>query len=91
MHSPSLDQKPPNTANTSDKDVPREEPYDGTEAQFAEDEKDNTSEEGRERERDERCGNDCLGIVFPNNFDDIGCKNVEEWLPGSRQSSVIFL
>ena len=90
MHLPSLHQKPPNTANTSDKDVPREETYDGAEAQLAENEKDNTSEEGGERERDERRGNDRLGVVFPNNSGDIDCENIEERLPGRRPSSVIF-
>ena len=34
-HSPSLDQEPPNAANTPNEDVPREEPHDGAEAQFA--------------------------------------------------------
>lgn len=45
-HSPRLDQIASNTTNTSDENMPREEPYDGTEAQFAEDVKDNTSNDG---------------------------------------------
>ena len=32
IDSPSLDQKPPYTTYTPDEDVPREEPYNGTEA-----------------------------------------------------------
>ena len=78
--SPSLDQKPPNATYTPDEDVPREEPYNGAEAQFAEDEEDNAGEEGGERKRNKRGSNDGLAVVFTNNFGNVVRKNVEERL-----------
>jgi hypothetical protein len=67
----------------------REEPYDGTEAQFAEDEEDDTSQNRGEGKGDKRGSNDRLGVVFSNNFDDIVREDVEERLPG--QPRVNFL
>ena len=81
-HSPSLDQKPPNAANTPNEDVSREEPHDSSEAKLAEDEECSTGEEGGEGKRDERSGDDRLGVVFPDYFGDFACKDVEEWLRG---------
>jgi hypothetical protein len=73
-----LDQKPPDSADTPDENMSREEPYDGTEAQFAEDEEDDTSQNRGEGKGDKRGSNDRLGVVFSNNFDDIVREDVEE-------------
>ena len=61
--------------------MPREEPYDSAEAQFAEDKKDNAGDEGGEGKCDKRGGNDSFRIVFPNNLGNVARENVEERLP----------
>lgn len=71
--------------------MPREEPHEGAEAKLAEDKKGNTGEEGGEGKRDERGGNDRLGIVFSNDFGDFACENVEEWLPAKQRVEGHFL
>lgn len=82
VHSPSLDQIPPNPANTPDEDMPREEPHDGSEAKLAEHEEGSAGEEGGEGKRDECGGDDRLRVVLPDYFGDFACENVEERLPG---------
>ena len=82
FRSPSLDQKPANAADTPDEDVAREEAHDGSEAQLAEDEKGNAGEEGGQGKRDKGGRDDCLGVIFPNDFGDFTCENVDEGLPG---------
>ena len=62
----------------------REEPHDSSEAKLAEDEEGSTGEEGREGKRNERGGDDRLGVIFPNYFGDLACKDVEEWLRGRQ-------
>jgi len=89
-HSPSLNQKPPNAADTPDEDMPREEPHDGSEAQLAEDEEGSASEEGREGKRDERGGDDRLRVFLPDDFGDFACEDVEERLPGRQTTEGHF-
>jgi len=60
--------------------VPREEPYNGAEAQFSEGEKDNASEDGGEGKRNKRGGDDGLGVFFTNNLGDVAREDVEERL-----------
>jgi hypothetical protein len=60
--------------------VPREEPYNGAEAQFAEDEKDNAGEEGGEGKCDKCGSNDGMVVVFTNDFGNVTRKDVEERL-----------
>jgi hypothetical protein len=74
----SLDQKPPNATNTPNEDVPREEPYDSAQSQFAEDEKGHASEEGGQGKRGKCGGNNRLRFVFSNNFGDFTCEDVAE-------------
>lgn len=76
IDSPSLDQKPPNATYTPNEDVPREEPYNGAETQFAEDEKANASKDGGEGKCDEGGGDDGSGVVFTNNLGNVARENV---------------
>lgn len=80
IDSPSLHQKPPNATYTPNEDVPREEPYNGAETQFAEDEKADASKDGGEGKRDKGGGDDGLWVVFTNNLGDVARKNVIERL-----------
>ena len=62
----------------------REEPHDSSEAKLAKDEEGGAGEEGGEGKRDERGGDDRLGVVLPDYFGDFACENVEEWLRGRQ-------
>jgi hypothetical protein len=69
----------------------REEPHDGSEAKFAEDEESSAGEEGGEGKRDKCGGDDRLRVFFPNDSGNFACENVEERLAGRQTIDGHFL